>query len=418
MKPILCSSLVMGLTVACLVLAPAPGQASDGAFTVYEDWNGPSIRSDRWSGGEVSGGQEVLREVAGTPDERYLTMRLRRERETAGNSVNFLNFTNPASIDQIEADLGVIDVLVDGCPANNASSEARLVITMTSFNDGSSTSSSDRTGDYVALVQAFRRSDSTDPADTLRVEAQITRCQDASCSTERQIVPPTNLGVRLPVLTLFTMRLIWDGPNNRFLAGVNLNPNVSLPYTASDGQGAVRPSAGIQISNSTANCTAGPTVADLKVGVVQVRVNSSPPPSQSPSQPPFLQPPPSQPPFLQSPPPSQPTPPPVTQPAPPPPPPGDNSPFVFPPQPNIPPITDGSQRYLGLGNDPQTGLPCYAGLQIMPNPAPASYLYAGNRPDGLADATSGMRVWVPSAAQPAAIRLLLQGGKLSAGGTL
>jgi hypothetical protein len=419
MKPILCRSLVMGLTVACLLLAPAPGQASDGALTVYEDWSGQSIRSDRWSGGEVSGGQEVSRELAATTDANYLTMRLRRDGETDSNtglstSVNFLNFTKPAPIDEIEADLGVLDVLVNGCPANNAPSEARLVITMTSFNDGSSTGSSDRTGDYVALIQAFRRSDSADPAGIFRVEAQITRCQDASCSTGQQIVPPTDLGVRVPVLTLFTMRLIWDGPNNRFLAGVNLNPNVALPYRASDGLAAVGPSAGIQISNSTAKCTAVPTVADLAVGVGQVRTNSSPPPSQSPSPPPFFlqppPPPPSQPPFLQPPPPSQPSPPPVTQPAPPPP--GDNSPFVFPPQPNIAPITDGSTRYLGLGSDPQTGWPCYAGLQFMPNPAPALYLYAGNRPDGLTDGTAGMRVWVPSGAQPAAIRFLLQGGKL------
>ena len=126
--------------------------------------------------------------------------------------------------------MGILDVLVEKCPANGTPSEARLLIAMTAFNDGSSTGAGDRTGDYNAVVQAIRRSNSADPAGILRVEGRVTRCQNAACSTEEQIVAPKDLGLSLAVGAAFTMRLIWDAPNNRFLAGVNANANVALPY--------------------------------------------------------------------------------------------------------------------------------------------------------------------------------------------
>ena len=83
-------------------------------------------------------------------------MSLRREGETDSNtgsrtSSTFLNIANPAGIVQIEALMGVLDVLVEKCQANTTPSEARLLIAMTAFNDGSSTGAGDRTGDYNAL---------------------------------------------------------------------------------------------------------------------------------------------------------------------------------------------------------------------------------------------------------------------------
>ena len=90
----------------------------------------------------------------------YLAMSLRREGETDRNtgsrtSSTFLNIANPAGIAQIQALMGVLDVLVGKCQANTTPSEARLLIGMTSFNDGSSTGPGDRTGDYNARVRPF-----------------------------------------------------------------------------------------------------------------------------------------------------------------------------------------------------------------------------------------------------------------------
>jgi hypothetical protein len=142
-----------------------------------------------------------------------------------------------------------------------------LLDAMTAFNDGSSTGPGDRTGDYNARVQAVRRSNSADPVGILRLEGRITRCQNAACSTEQQIVPPKDLGVTTPIGVAFAMRLIWDAPNNQFLAGANANANVALKYTANDALPAIQRSAGIEIRNSTATCVAGATEADLDVVV-------------------------------------------------------------------------------------------------------------------------------------------------------
>ena len=296
--------------------------------------------------------------------------------------------------------MGVIDLSLSECLANSTPSKARVVIALTSFNDGSSTGPSDRTGDYNASVQAFRRSDSGDPVGTLRVEGQVTRCEDSTCSTEQQIVAPTNVGALVTVGTTFTMRLIWDAANHRFLAGISPRPDVALSYAANDGTRAVRPSAGILISNSTATCTAHSTEADLSIGLGQVRTNSpSAPPPATPPTPPTTPPTPPTPPS----PPTPPTPPPP--PPPPPSPPEDHSPFQFPPQPAFPGFNDPSVRYVTLGVDPATGGFFYGGLSVYPNPLPFSHLYAGNRPDG-------MRLWVPTGAQPAAIRRVLRGERL------
>jgi hypothetical protein len=402
--------VVIGLVLASLPLAPGSGQSQD-ALSVYEDWSGARIRGDRWRGGEVSNGQEVLRELRSAFFGSYLTMSLRREGETDSNagsrtSSTFLNFANPASIVQIEALMGVIDVQVEQCQTNVTPSEARLLIAMTPFNNGSSTGPGDRTGDYNALVQAVRRSNSADPGGILRVEGRVTRCQNPACSNEREIVAPKDLGVSLAVGEAFTMRLTWDAPNNQFLAGVNANA-VALPYApANDADPAAQRSAGIEIRNTTANCRAGATEADLVAGVGTVRTSAAGPPVVTPTPPPVTPPP------VTPPPPTPPpvTPPPVTPPpvTPPPvtPPPGDNTPFVFPDQPPYNP-TDPSARYTALGPDPATGGNFYAALQVYSNPLPGSHQYAGLIPDG-------RRLWVPKDAQPAAIRRVLQTGTCSA----
>src|SRR5262245_25391535 len=96
------TAVVIWLVLASLPLVPGPGLSQE-ALTVYEDWSGPRIRGDRWRGGEVASGQEVLRELVASPFGHYLTMSLRREGETDKNSESrmsstFLNFTNPASV--------------------------------------------------------------------------------------------------------------------------------------------------------------------------------------------------------------------------------------------------------------------------------------------------------------------------------
>ena len=174
------------------------------ALSVYEDWSGARIRGDRWRGGEVSNGQEVLRELRSAGSfGNYLTMSLRREGETDSNtgsrtSSTFLNIANPAAIVQIEALMGVLDVLVEKCQANTTPSEARLLIAMTAFNDGSSSGRATGTGTTTPSFKPFGGPTRPIQPGLLRVEGRVTRCQNAACSTEEADRGSQGLGGHLP----------------------------------------------------------------------------------------------------------------------------------------------------------------------------------------------------------------------------
>src|SRR5438067_368164 len=97
------------LLAGCLLLSGAAfGEASQEPFALYEDWTTAStIRSDRWNP-SADPGQEIEREVQGN----RLRMRFRRAGGTgsdAGSAFfsNRLNFRNPLSVSQIEAELRV-----------------------------------------------------------------------------------------------------------------------------------------------------------------------------------------------------------------------------------------------------------------------------------------------------------------------
>jgi hypothetical protein len=155
---------VTGLwVVGLLLLLPTWGQASHERFGVYENWAGGSMRADRWLGFEQFGGQEVRREVSGTS----LHMRFRRQGGTSSDvgwtnppfTSNGLNLANPAAVDQLRVRFDVQSLTLSGCPANTTPSKARVaVIEIGRFNDGSSTGPGDRTGDYLGVLQAVRRS--------------------------------------------------------------------------------------------------------------------------------------------------------------------------------------------------------------------------------------------------------------------
>jgi hypothetical protein len=381
-------------------MVPGSGQA----LSLYDDWSSGTIRRDHWRGSDTGDPQEVLREVVSAPFGQYLTMRLRREGDTDtstgnGTAVNFLNAADPASIGHIEALMGVLNVAVDSCGAN--ASEAAFQLALTSFNDGSG-SAGNRTGDYNAYVEAYQNS-ATSSADVLSLRGRVTRCRDAACSVEDP-KGAASLGT-VGVGVAFTLQLTWDPTHHQFTAGVNSASPAALAYSASDSRSAARPFAGIQLQSTAANCRTGAVSADIEAGVgpVQTAAPVLPPPVTTP---PTVTPPSTPPTFLgipitpvstpqpPTPPPPPTTPPPTTE---------DNSPFQFPPQP--PPTDDASARYTTIGSDPNTGSPFYIALPGYTNPLPGSYLFAGFVPDG-------RRLWVPAAAQPAAIRRALATGHL------
>jgi len=268
---------IIGLLVAAMIIVgPISGQASHEPFGVYEDWK-TGFRRDRWRGSETFGGQEIRRELRG----KKLTMRFRREGDTASNvglqtSSHRLNFSDPASLDQIEADFKVKRFKVTGCAANSTpSSVGAGGLALTGFNDGSSIKAGDRIGDHFGLIRAQRFSNSSDGKRILRVIGLLIRCDDPFCDTTTTV---SFIFLGTVKKQTFTLTIILDKDNDRFQFGLGTDPLVDIDYGSlgiNDADEAVLPFAHINIRNSAANCAAGSTEADAEIQVKEVRTNTS-----------------------------------------------------------------------------------------------------------------------------------------------
>jgi hypothetical protein len=269
---------------ALVLLGTRPGDASPEPFALYEDWTtAATIRSDRWAAaGDF--GQETEREVRGDA----LSMRFRRAGGTgsdagaAGFFSNRLVFVNPLSVTQMEVDLKVTDVTVTGCPANGTASVARAAtIDLNRISDlapGTPSAPGDVTGDHIARVEVRRLSDSTDPDGVLTVRALLFRCNNGPCTSSTVDGSPVVLG-QVATHKVFRIRLGWDPVNNEFRAGLNDDPDVSVPYPATaNARPANAPFAALRIQHLPANCTVasgGPTVGDAEIEIRSVRTNAS-----------------------------------------------------------------------------------------------------------------------------------------------
>ena len=275
----------LALLVGLLLLpGPRPGEAGHEPFAVYEAWTtAPTIRADRLIGsGDF--GHEIEREVK---DDK-LVMRFRREGATSSDAgatgffSNRLIVLNPLSVDQLEAHFRVRRLTVTGCPANPTPSTARAAaIDLNRFSDlapEAIRSPGDLTGDHVARVLAVRTSDAPDPEGQLQVQALLFRCNNAPCSSTTPVAGPVTLG-QVAVHEKFRLRLIWDGPGNQFLAGLDDAPDVSLPYPGTaNSRSANVPGTLLRVQHLPANCTVasgGPTVADTEIVVKEVLTNAS-----------------------------------------------------------------------------------------------------------------------------------------------
>jgi hypothetical protein len=215
-------------------------------------------------------------------------MRFRREGGTASDSgstgffSNRLNFINPLSVDQMEVELKVRDLTVTGCPVNATASIARAAtIDLNRISDlppGTPSAPGDPTGDHIARVEVRRLSDSTDPEGVLNIRAVLFRCNNPACSSTTVTGSPVALG-EVRARKVFRARLIWNAPGNEFRAGLDDDPDVSLPYPATaSARPANSPLAVIRVQHLPANCTVlsgGPTVGDASTEVRAVRTNPS-----------------------------------------------------------------------------------------------------------------------------------------------
>ncbi len=278
------------LSASVLLLFPGQGSPSHEPFGIYEDWSSPTIRSDRWRGGEFGGtplnvmGEPTMGVVTETrreTDAGTQRMRYRREGGTASNvggafTSNFLAVTHPLLVDQLEATFTVDDpVTVTACPENNTSRARPASLLLSRLNNGQGADIVDRTGDLFAAIGAHRDSSSMDPPGVLQVFGFLTRCDNANCGGDTPALSFVQLQ-SVTVATPFRLRVIWDAPNSQFLFGVDDNPNAALTYNPVVFFREARlPFANISIGHATANCVAGPAAVDSANRVGEFHTNTS-----------------------------------------------------------------------------------------------------------------------------------------------
>jgi hypothetical protein len=265
------------------LLVPMSQAAGFEPLAVYEDWLDGVVDSGWWLGGEVTGGQELEREVVeAAPGVRMLRVRYRHEGSTTSDSgtrsvSHFLRPPDHEAVTAVEAIYNVQSLDITACAGNNAGAVTRArpaQLVMEKFNDGSSSGPGDRTGDLQAGVQAVRNGSSTAPPGMLSVEAFIIRCSDASCGTFSSVDSEV-LGT-VAVGQTFRIRVQWDPANHQFLTGLDDAPDVTLTYTASDTTPAGLSFVNIaNINHNVANCTAGPASIDSTTFMGSVLTNVS-----------------------------------------------------------------------------------------------------------------------------------------------
>ena len=112
-------------------------------------------------------------------------------------------------------------------------------ISLSKFNDGSSNVPGDLTGYHFARVMVNREAFTSDPQGKMTVMAFLFRCIDAVCSNAISNIFNRNMG-QVKVGEEFSLRIVWDEPNNCFLVGYNNKPDVVLAYPPDLNQGLPR----------------------------------------------------------------------------------------------------------------------------------------------------------------------------------
>jgi hypothetical protein len=246
-------------------------------WAVYENWSKPTIRSDRWRVW-TSIAHEARREVK----DSNLLMRFRFEGATSSNdggivATQAFQMLNPSAVNAIKVKFLVKNYTVVGCEVDNPFWSTRIRpadITLKKFNDGTSSGPGDLTGDHIVRLVVNRESVTTDPRGVMTVMAFLARCKDPTCSSAVVKVSDTNMG-QVKVGEEFSLRVVWDEPNERFLVGYNNNPDVILDCTGLNKKDAVGPLAEFNTHLVNANCEEGPTINDTEIKVLKVYTNES-----------------------------------------------------------------------------------------------------------------------------------------------
>ncbi len=269
---------VSAVALALLITASHGIVHGQQALVLYDDFNGKFINPDKWFGqdfGSEIDRREQVREIKGNA--LRLASRLYGDPLTAGgrrDGGSRVRFPQPELVTAIQAELRATEVNVVGCSVQ-APANARVTVQGFYFNDGSSTGSTDRTGEVSAGISIGRSSAPADPPGVLAATAFAFRCSNNQCSSRTSFFDASLGSVTLKEKT--AVRLEWDQTNSQFIFQVGDNLPASVGYSFGTVAQAVVNSKIIDVSNSVRNCGSGVrSLAYMELFVDNVYVNAVP----------------------------------------------------------------------------------------------------------------------------------------------
>jgi hypothetical protein len=269
-------SLALMIVIAALVLGyPA---VSNAQLVLYDDFRSGVIDPTKWLGTDATGGPgNPTTEVARRIEHAKLELRLNQyglnnsDSGTSGGQVR-LAVHNPAPITTMQAAVTVLSGAALACPTNaSATVRSRAQIVGSFFNDGSSTGTGDRTGDIIATIQKVADATLGDI-----IQAVISRCPDASCSSTTTLSVQTFTTTWAPYHA-HTLTLTWDAANNQFVYSakpvLGRVETISLAYSQTDSAPPGLNFKQLSVNNSAANCNGSRQHAFMDALFDSVKVN-------------------------------------------------------------------------------------------------------------------------------------------------
>jgi hypothetical protein len=250
--------LVARATMALALTAAGVQSASAQSFVLYDDFSSGGLSAARWIGedGRSFGGIRLEARRAVLTGQLRIEMRGYGDNvDNAGNSSvrNALILPQSSAVTAMRSTVTMRATSFAACAANPGPTAARARMFGFFFNAGTPMIGSNL-NDVFAGIQVARAANSTDPANTYRVQAFLGICTDDSCISSAPIDTTRDLGTVLinePVM----LSMAWNAASNNFSFQRDSQTAVTIPYVVKDAAPASFPSKRLEVSNNIAHCS-------------------------------------------------------------------------------------------------------------------------------------------------------------------
>ena len=238
------------------------GTQAASPFKLYDDFSTKRIDSGRWFGQEsASGGPGGLELVRRRNRHGQLVMMHRvsgGDESSSGRHIsrNRLRMPREQRVMGMHFDVMVKRVKLSGCEVEGASASAvKARGAMFLFNDGSSTSSSNATGDVGAVVEAYQSVNSAATPNEFRLRGFVFRCRTRSCGST-STVGSVDLGT-VQRYDFVTLGMQWHPETDEVTFWKNDEERHAVSYDMNDDERSVFSNQRLEVRVEGANCEEG-----------------------------------------------------------------------------------------------------------------------------------------------------------------